>query len=66
MLVTVGDFENDIEMLKCGDISYAVGNASDYVKSFAKKVTCPVTEGAISAIISDIERDIVNLPRNKS
>ncbi len=58
LLVTVGDFENDIEMLKSADISYAVGNASDFVKSFAKRICCPVTEGAISRIIEELERDI--------
>lgn len=60
LLVTVGDFENDIDMLKYADISYAVGNASDYVKSFAKRVTCPVTEGAISSIIAELENEIDN------
>lgn len=58
LLITVGDHENDIEMLKSADISYAVDNASDYVKSFSRRVTCSVYDGAISKIIEEIESEI--------
>lgn len=59
-LVTVGDYENDIEMFTAADISYATANASDHVKSFASKITTSASDGAIAAVISDIERNIVS------
>ena len=58
LLVCVGDYENDISMLRAADIGYAVGNASDAVKSAATRVTVPCYEGAISHIIRDLENDL--------
>ena len=57
-IVAVGDYENDIEMLKACDLSYAVDNAIDEVKAIADRVTVDVESGAIAAIIRDLERDI--------
>ncbi len=53
-LVTVGDFENDISMLKVADISYAVENASDEIKKYAKKIAPKNTEDAVAYVINDI------------
>ena len=53
-LVTVGDFENDISMLKAADISFAVDNASAEIKKIAKKIAPKNTEDAIAFIINDI------------
>lgn len=53
-LVCVGDFENDIDMIKAADIGYAVANASERVKLAADRITVSVTEGAIAKIISEL------------
>lgn len=53
-LVCVGDYDNDISMLKVADIAYAVENAQDSVKAVAHRVTVPCTEHAIAKIISEL------------
>lgn len=53
-LVCVGDYENDIEMIKEADIGYAVSNASERVKASADRVTVSAEEGAIAKIISEL------------
>ena len=59
LLVTVGDYENDIPMLEAADIGYAVANATDDVKAVADRVTrARHTEGAIAEIIRDIEKSL--------
>ena len=58
LLVTVGDFENDITMLQTGDISYAVENALPHAKAAAKRKTVHYTQHAIAAIVSELEREI--------
>ena len=56
LLVTVGDFENDIPMLQAADIGYAVANATDDVKAAADRVTKRKNaEGAVAEIIREIE-----------
>lgn len=44
-----GDGENDIEMLSTVGCGIAMGNASDYVKSFAKKTTDSVSEDGVAS-----------------
>ena len=63
-LVCVGDYENDLTMLKAADISYAVGNAIDCLKAVADRVTVPVNEHAIVAIVKDLERDSAERRKN--
>ena len=58
LLVCVGDYENDISMIKQADIGYAVENAIPSLKEAADRVTVSVHEGAIAAVIEDIERDL--------
>lgn len=53
-LVCAGDFENDIPMLKCADIGYAVGNAIPSVKQVADRISPPQSESAIAYIINEI------------
>jgi Cof subfamily protein (haloacid dehalogenase superfamily) len=63
LLVTVGDFENDISMLRAADIGFAVDNATDYVRSFADRVTVPASEGAIAAIVAELECELLGSGR---
>lgn len=56
--IGVGDYENDITLLECADIGYAVDNAIDSVKSIADRVTVSNKDHAIAAIINDIERGL--------
>lgn len=53
-LVTAGDYENDIPMLRAADIGYAVGDALDSVKAAADRVTVPCAEHAIAAIVREL------------
>ena len=53
-LVCVGDYENDIEMIKEADIGYAVGNAIDEVKAIADRITVSVNDAAIARIIEEL------------
>lgn len=53
-VVCVGDYENDISMLECADIGYAVSNSLDSVKAAADRITVSNKEHAISAIIREL------------
>ena len=55
LLVTAGDYENDISMLQTADIGYAVGDAIPEVKAAADRVTVPCADHAIAAIIRELE-----------
>lgn len=52
--VGIGDYENDITLLKCADIGYAVENAIPAVRAVADRVTVKNTENAIAAIINEL------------
>ena len=57
LLITVGDYENDIPMLEAADIGFAVANATDDVKAAADRVTRRTNaEGAVAEIIEEIEK----------
>lgn len=53
--VVVGDYNNDIEMVKNAAIGYAVANASDDLKAVADRITVSNEEHAIARIIEDLE-----------
>ena len=53
-LVCVGDYENDIEMIKNADIGYAVANAIPEVKAVADRVSVSVHDAAIARIIEEL------------
>ncbi len=56
LLVAVGDYENDIPMLRAADIGYAVANATDDVKAASDRVTKRKNaEGAVAEVIRDVE-----------
>lgn len=53
-LVCVGDYENDIEMVRTADVGYAVDNAIDELKAVADRITVSCEEGAIAKIIEEL------------
>lgn len=53
-LVCVGDFENDIGMLRAADTGVAVSNALDSVKAAADYVTVSNDESAIARVIEKL------------
>lgn len=55
--VAVGDYNNDIEMVKNAALGYAVANASEDLKAIADRVTVSNEEHAIARIIEDLEAD---------
>ena len=56
--VCVGDYENDISMLRHADIAYAVENAIDEVKAVADRITVHHNDHALAHIIADLEKDL--------
>lgn len=57
LLVCVGDYENDIPMICKADIGYAVSNAIPSLKEVADRITVDVKDGAIAAVIQDLDRE---------
>lgn len=59
LLVCVGDYENDLSMIKEADVGYAVANARPDLKAAADRVTKrECLEGAIAEIIYDLDREL--------
>ena len=56
-IIAVGDYENDLSMIKAADIGYAVANATESLLAAADRITVPCTESAIAKIISDLETE---------
>lgn len=57
--VGVGDYENDISLIKCADIGYAVANAAPEAKAAADRITVSNDEHALARIIEEIEREFI-------
>ena len=56
-VVAVGDYENDLDMIRAADIGYAVENAVPSLKEAADRITVSHRESAIAKIIEELERD---------
>lgn len=54
-IYAIGDYENDIDMLKEADVAVCPDNALDSIKKICEKVVCSNNEGAIAALICGIE-----------
>ena len=54
--VGIGDYENDISLLECADIGFAVANALDSVKAVADRITVSNNESAIADVILQLEK----------
>lgn len=57
VLVCVGDYENDLDMIEGADIGYAVSNAASCCLEAADRVTVSCDEDAVAHIVADLERD---------
>ena len=57
-IYAVGDYENDIEMLKASDVSVCPANAMEYVKKSADMTLCDCNCGVIADLVEIIERSI--------
>lgn len=55
--VAVGDYNNDISMIRVAGHGYAVANAVPEAKAVAKHVTVSNNESAIAAIIESLEKN---------
>lgn len=53
-VVAVGDYENDLDMIREADVGYAVGNACDALKAVADRITVSAAEHAIARVIAEI------------
>lgn len=56
LLICMGDYENDISMFECADVSYAPANAIEKIKSLATHITVNVKDAAVAKVIEDIEK----------
>lgn len=54
-IIAVGDYENDIEMLKAADIAACPENAMENVKSISKIKLCHHDDGAIANLIGILD-----------
>ena len=57
LVVAVGDYENDLEMIRDADIGYAVENAIDTLKKAADRITVHANQSAIARVIEDVEKE---------
>lgn len=55
-LVCIGDYYNDLEMLKIADIKVCPDNSPDDIKAFCDFVVCNNNEGAIADLIYRLEK----------
>lgn len=54
-IYAIGDYENDLEMLRAADVSVCPANAMDYVKERCDHTVCDCNDGAIADLIEYIE-----------
>ena len=54
----IGDFNNDLEMLKGADVAVCPANAVDAVKEIAHIEVCHCKDGALADMIDEIEKSI--------
>ena len=59
LTVAMGDFDNDIPMIRAADIGYAVANAVPALKEAADRVTVDCKDHAAAAVIADLEHALI-------
>lgn len=60
-IIAVGDYNNDISMLRQAGIGFAVANATEEAKAAADRITVSNDEHAIARIISELESGDIQL-----
>ncbi len=60
-IAAVGDYNNDVAMLREAGVGIAVSNATDEAKAAADYITVSNEEHAIARIISDIDKGILKI-----
>ncbi len=63
--IGVGDYENDLELLKHADIGVAVGNAIPEVKAVADVVVKPCNEYAIKDLIERLDKGEIKVGKDE-
>ena len=58
MIVAVGDYENDCDMLKAADYGYAVTGGSPLTREAANRFASSVKSGAVASVIEELDREI--------
>jgi hydroxymethylpyrimidine pyrophosphatase-like HAD family hydrolase len=54
--IGVGDYENDLDLMDCADISVCPANAMPEVKQKADHIFCDHNQGVIADIIEALEK----------
>lgn len=62
--IAIGDYNNDIQMVKGAKIGIAVANAVDELKAVADYITASNDNHAIAQVISDIEKGKISIKSN--
>lgn len=55
LTVAVGDYDNDVPMLRAADISYAMANATDAARAAADRMTTDAKSGGLAKIVEDLK-----------
>ena len=58
LVVAVGDYENDCDMLKATDYGYAVTGGSPLAKASANRFAASVKAGAVASVIEELDREL--------
>ena len=58
-IFTAGDHNNDVDLLKAGEISFAPSNAIDAAKAAADVVGCHCGEGIVAYMVDYIEKHLI-------
>ncbi len=53
-IIAFGDGENDLSMLQCAGIGYAMANAPDSVKAQADRIAPPNTEDGVAQVLTEL------------
>ena len=53
-VIAFGDGENDIDMIQCAGIGYAMANAPENVKAAADRIAPPNTEDGVAQVLEEL------------
>lgn len=62
IVIGMGDYENDVSLLRMADLGIAVGNALERVKQAADLITVPNTQDALWHVITELLEDQSTFP----